>query len=162
MRVNCLSAISDVSAALCHSQAIGTKPDGLLVDSSPPPQCLTHLRLTLAVPRSQWQQGAHSWSHGTGKDSHFLPISLLRDEHPLQSSRAGVGLGVDTEKELSWHSQSRLHFSALGEKRQYSSWICIHHLVSKSHKHDFWLVIPLYNKAIHNGGTVERESYLAW
>ena len=36
MRGNCLSAISDVSAALwvgTHSQAIGTKPDGLLVDS---------------------------------------------------------------------------------------------------------------------------------
>ena len=36
MRGNCLSAISDVSAALwvaTHSKAISTKPDGLLVDS---------------------------------------------------------------------------------------------------------------------------------
>lgn len=36
MKGNCLSAISDVSAALwvaTHSQATSTKPDGLLVDS---------------------------------------------------------------------------------------------------------------------------------
>ena len=123
---------------------------------SDPPEAYSHYPEISVVARG------HSWSRGTEKDSHFLSISLLRDEHPLQSSRAGVGLGIGTEKELSWHSQSRLHFSALGEKRQHSSWLCSHHLVSKSHKHDFWLLIPLYNKAVHNGGTVERESYLAW
>lgn len=152
MRGNCLSAISDVSAALwicCYSTTKQLVPNlmacWLTLKSSttmsdPPeaysrcPEISVAARCTLLI----------TWD---GKDNHFLPISLLRNGHPLQSSRAGVGLGVDMEKELSWHSQSRLHFSALGEKRQHSSWICIHHLVSKSHKHDFWLVIPLYNKS---------------
>lgn len=67
----------------------------------------------------------------------------------------------------------RLHFSALGEKRQHSSWICIHHLVSQSHKHDFHripLTIKLHTMAVQwnrkkllkHGRNDESHPVLPW